>query len=337
MFKELNVGEIIGIYEVLGKSDSVTKDGHKLVRVKCTVCSIEKDIRPVNLGATVCNHKQKIVPRYCKFCGKLIPYDSKTKSANYKLRQFCSRSCAASVNSKRTHSIESKLKASKTALTNHYGDNSELYKAKLRVKPLQNSSASLIKNASKYYEDGMCEGKDYVLCPYCGVRFSQIQASHLRLHNKSLVNLHTEFGLDYQTVSIETSVKKAKASRDVQQKLVDAGLHKGWQSRKITSYAEQYWINVLDAHNITYEREFPIKRGNSNYFLDFRLEHNGKLIDLEIDGKQHQYEDRAKLDVFVRSAGYLVYRIPWNNINTVNGRQLMQDKINAFLEFYNSL
>jgi very-short-patch-repair endonuclease len=119
------------------------------------------------------------------------------------------------------------------------------------------------------------------------------------------------------------------------------GTHHSWQSRNITSYAEQYWINVLDAYNITYDREFPIKHGNSNYFLDFRLEHNGKLIDLEIDGKQHQYEDRAKLDVvrdeFMQSIGYIVYRILWNNVNKPEGRKLMQDKINAFLEFYNSL
>ena len=42
-------------------------------------------------------------------------------------------------------------------------------------------------------------------------------------------------------------------------------------------------------------------------------------------------------DAFLRENGFLVYRIPWNTVNTENGRQLMKEKIDKFLEFYNSL
>jgi very-short-patch-repair endonuclease len=200
---------------------------------------------------------------------------------------------------------------------------------------------SAVKQAKKYYADGKLIRKDYIVCPYCRLRFGQISAKHLGLHQKTMTQLHAEFGIDYQTVSDNTSVKRAAASKLVQQKLIESGKHKGWQSRKITSYAERYWIEVLNAENISYEREVPVKHEKSNYFLDFVIERNGKLIDLEIDGKQHCYEDRAEADIvrddFLQSVGYLVYRIPWNTVNTVEGRQLMQDKINAFLEFYNSL
>ena len=64
---------------------------------------------------------------------------------------------------------------------------------------------------------------------------------------------------------------------------------RGWKSRNIISYAERFWMNVLDNNNIKYQKEYSL---NGKYFLDFLLEKNGKKIDLEIDGKQHQYEER---------------------------------------------
>ena len=119
------------------------------------------------------------------------------------------------------------------------------------------------------------------------------------------------------------------------------GTHKGWQSRNITSYAEQFWTRVLDNNNIAYQREVPVKHDKSNYFLDFVIETSGKLIDLEIDGKQHTYSDRKASDSirdqYLTDNGYLIYRIPWNEISTEQGKAEMQSKINAFLEFYNSL
>jgi very-short-patch-repair endonuclease len=62
-------------------------------------------------------------------------------------------------------------------------------------------------------------------------------------------------------------------------------------------------------------------------------------LDLEIDGRQHTYrvEHDKERDAFLRENGFLVYRIPWNTVNTENGRQLMKEKIDKFLEFYNSL
>lgn len=340
MAKELQIGDIVGIYEVLGEG-SVSKSGRKQVHVRCTCCGFEKDARPIHLTATICNHKRSIKPKYCKCCGKLIPYDSTTKVADYARRNFCNSSCAAKVNNKRQHSEESKIKASEAMLAYYYGEDKTAYEAKLVAKQQGLINSLPARKVAKYYVDGLVEGHDYVVCPYCELRFGQIQAKHLALHDKSIKDLFIDFGDEYKVVSDKTYYKKAEAGKAIQQKLLDSGTHKGWRFRNITSFAEQFWINVLDTNDIFYEREFTIWHGSANYFLDFKLEHNGKLIDLEIDGKQHKYEDRAKRDKirddFMQSAGYIVYRIPWNEISSEQGKMLMQQKINDFLEFYNSL
>lgn len=132
----------------------------------------------------------------------------------------------------------------------------------------------------------------------------------------------------------DLNVKK-KLQNKVQER-INNGTFSGWQSRNITSYPEQFWIKVLDDHNITYIREdFSTKK----YFLDFLIEKNGKKIDLEIDGKQHKdRKDHDKeRDKYLTGLGYVVYRIDWNSINNQKGKDLMKSKIEAFLEYYNSL
>ena len=67
----------------------------------------------------------------------------------------------------------------------------------------------------------------------------------------------------------------------------------------------------------------------------FILKYNDRKIDLEIDGKQHLCGDRKEhdkiRDKYIKSKGIEVYRIPWNEINSENGKQLMKEKINNFL------
>lgn len=115
------------------------------------------------------------------------------------------------------------------------------------------------------------------------------------------------------------------------------GLHKPWQSRNITSYPEKFWISVLKNNNIPFTREYHL---DNKYFLDFYLETNDRRIDLEIDGSQHKREDHIKhdqiRDEYMSSIGIEVYRIPWNCINTEHGKNLMKDKIEKFLSFYNN-
>ena len=93
-------------------------------------------------------------------------------------------------------------------------------------------------------------------------------------------------------------------------------------------------MKVLNNNGISYEDEAKVP--GYLYRLDFKLIlSNGKVVDLEIDGKQHYYDDRNQHDKIrdkrIRSLGYLVYRIPWNNMANKLGKMRMKAKINQFL------
>lgn len=115
----------------------------------------------------------------------------------------------------------------------------------------------------------------------------------------------------------------------IQRELVAKGIHKGWKTRNLKSYSEKFFERVLDNNHIHYEREKKVGK----YFLDFVI----GTIDLEIDGKQHKYPERVKSDLerdkFLRSEGYFVYRIAWNEINSENGKEMMKEKIDLLLDF----
>lgn len=107
------------------------------------------------------------------------------------------------------------------------------------------------------------------------------------------------------------------------------GRNKGWKTRNIKSYPEKFFEKVLNNNHIHFEREKKVGK----YFLDFVI----GTIDLEIDGKQHKYPERVKSDLerdkFLRSEGYFVYRIAWNEINSENGKEIMKGKIDLLLDF----
>lgn len=122
---------------------------------------------------------------------------------------------------------------------------------------------------------------------------------------------------------------------------MDNGFKPKWQSKNIRSRSERFWEKILIYNHIEFKKEFPIKHISQNYLLDFYIEINGKKIDLEIDGKQHNLEERKKLDLirdeFLKENGFIIYRIKWNRIKTKNEKNLMRTKIKLFLDFYNNL
>jgi len=136
--------------------------------------------------------------------------------------------------------------------------------------------------------------------------------------------------------SPEFLAKKSEAGKKGYETKLKNGTHYGWQSRNIISYPEKFWIDVLTNNNISYIKEYKVPHNDSVYFLDFLIEVNNKKIDLEIDGKQHKErkEHDAERDAYLESLGYTVYRIDWNSINSEDGKQLMKQKIDAFLEYY---
>ena len=128
--------------------------------------------------------------------------------------------------------------------------------------------------------------------------------------------------------------KTIEKIKQVKRQQVKLGKHKGWKSRNITSYPERFWINVLKNNGLDFVREKHV----DGYFLDFVIQKGEKMIDLEIDGKQHKYEDRKRHDKVrdknLRRSGYIVYRIDWNEINSKYGKLKMKSKIRQFLWWY---
>ena len=118
--------------------------------------------------------------------------------------------------------------------------------------------------------------------------------------------------------------------------------HVPWKPRNETPYSEKFWTKVLDNNSIPYKHDYTMYIDNKHwYYADFYIEQNSKKLDLEIDGKQHNYPDRKQHDMlrdeYLTNHGYIVYRIKWNEINSDSGKSEMKDKINKFLAFYYSL
>lgn len=159
-------------------------------------------------------------------------------------------------------------------------------------------------------------------CSKCGKQLDHRNVTGLcAVHN--MERLHANHAIKCKTIEYRN------AMRNIQSSLVATGKHHGWNSRNIKSYAERFFESVLDNNRIQYIREKKIGK----YFLDFAI---GR-IDLEIDGKQHEYSERKQSDIerdrFLRAAGYFVYRIKWNEINSETGKEMMKDKIELLIDF----
>lgn len=242
--------------------------------------------------------KIKIV---CLECGKSIF----TTNTN---RKFCSRSCSNSFSNKhRVLSEETKKKQSEGVIK-YYENNGYV-----RTSNPKNSKVG--KTAKIQY-----------FCRNCKIEIGKTKTG---LCKECL--LHSKVGKEVMSTNAKTAMDK----------LIKEGRHIGWTSRKVSSFPEQFFEKVLTENNISFLREKPIKKENYNYFLDFTIEKNGKVIDLEIDGKQHEYKERKESDkirdAYLSEKGFIVYRIPWNEISSEQGKLEIKNKIEKFLEFYNSI
>lgn len=236
-------------------------------------------------------------PKCCEYCGKKLPFEKR-------FAKCCNQSCGSSLGNKKKglRSEETKQKISNTFI-----EGIKQHKYKL---------------ANQYGE--YVYGIRKCICKYCNKEFES---------NKFQKYCSDE--CRQKSISKQMSL--------LRQKEIQNGTFQGWKSRNILSYPEKFWKNVLDKNNIEYITNYPVKQENNinNWFLDFFIEKNNIKIDLEIDGKQHKYIDRYESDkirdLYLKSLGYIVYRIDWNEINTDNGKKLMEEKINNFLIFINNL
>lgn len=112
----------------------------------------------------------------------------------------------------------------------------------------------------------------------------------------------------------------------------------GWRIRNkgFASFAELFFIKVLDSNKIDYE----FNKYYEHKFLDFFIYVDEfRKIDLEIDGKQHKnrIKEDIERDKFLSEHGFLIHRIEWNEIVSQAGKDLMKKKIDNFLNFYKTL
>ena len=181
------------------------------------------------------------------------------------------------------------------------------------------------------------------ICPRCKNEFESTSISNKKLcprcRSKICIICNKEFIQKNNEKTCSNECYRKLLSKKVQERIKN-GTHKGWVSRKIISYPEKFFMTVLKNNNIEYKHNYTVHKKDleineaSCYFLDFLLENK---FDLEIDGDQHKFRKDSdhKRDELLTKNGYTVYRIPWNEINSENGKQQMKQKIDDFLDFYN--
>ena len=272
-------------------------------------------------------HKNRLIdeyyknPKYCEYCGKVIPYEKR-------FNKCCSQSCGASLSNKEkcSRSEQTKLKIANSLKKHRYlSDEYITYKDAIKQ--------NLLCNLYNITDES-------VLNDTISLKSIKFHSNNCIICGKQIVPYFSKVGRlsRTKTCSQECFTKlKSEQCKKIQNQLVLEGKHKGWQTRNILSYPEKFWVDVLKNNNIEFIPNKPLKHGNSNYFLDFYIEINNRKIDLEIDGKQHKYKDRKESDKnrdeFILSNNIEVYRIEWNEINSENGKQLMKEKIDKFLEY----
>lgn len=101
----------------------------------------------------------------------------------------------------------------------------------------------------------------------------------------------------------------------------DEGL--GWKRRGGSSYPERYFETCFADLNFT--RELRVGR----WYIDFAF--YDKMLAVEIDGRQHNDEDRKAKDcikdAFLQSKGWKIIRIKWRSPNTDAGKAYLMSMI----------
>lgn len=224
----------------------------------------------------------------------------------YRVNSYCSKSCSASLtNLGKIKSKETKDKISKSLLGRKI--TCIRYPKKLRNNKLYRIKKNLL---PRNRTCNKCSSLYTYKSRGCRSKYCSLECSNLG-----------------RSENISKSIKLA----------IKEGRHKGWISRNVLSYPEKFFIEVLKNNNIFHLCETNYPKGG--YFLDFYFKN--KKLDLEIDGKQHEYDDRRYSDFhrdnYLTSENIIVHRIKWKSINKNEGRIYMEKEINKFLVLYNSI
>lgn len=112
--------------------------------------------------------------------------------------------------------------------------------------------------------------------------------------------------------------------------------NRGYFPRNICSIPEMFWMSVLDLNNISYMHDYIIHKPKGErgvYRIDFLIDN----YDIEIDGATHNnisIKDKDnRRDNYLKSIGYIVYRIKWIKPNTDKKRYLVNKQIDDLFNF----
>jgi hypothetical protein len=276
---------------------------------------VGKLVIPLALGARDFAGSNPAYPNMyiCKSCGKEFTEDyRKSIKSKYKAAAFCSEKCA------RSFSTKNEIKQ-------------EIYKpCKIcNELVLVNKRSSIV--ACNKHKQNRRDSKNK-RCKDC----------EAPIYNRNKSGYCEKCWPKHR---FESEGSRLKLSIAVNERIANRA-HKGWQSRNIVSYPEQFFIGVLKNNNLEKGRDYgfnyPLPKSKlglsscANYFLDFYFE--DVKLDLEIDGKQHEYEDRIvsdkNRDTLLKDNGYTVYRIKWKNINNDDGKAYIKEEIDKFFSFY---
>lgn len=249
------------------------------------------------------NRKYDIVLKKCPICEN----EFETKLNHKKEKTTCSFSCANRYfKNKKSESEKQKISES---LKKYYKENDDIKN-----------------NKSRTYTR---------ICVICNNEFRR-----WRIKNGYLTTSKT---CSKECYNKQKSINSKKSITE----RIEKGIHKGWISRNKISYPEKFFIKVLKNNKIFEDCKVNYKISksslgiecHSNYFLDFYFE--DKKLDLEIDGKQHNLEERKESDKirdeYLTKNGIIVYRIKWKSINSERGKKYIESEINKFMNFYNSI
>ena len=287
---------------------------------RCQILSIKDKGRQTFIENARSRKQERTVKKICPCCGQ----EFETVIGGKGELKFCSRHCSATYSGNKSRKISDEQKKIVSTKMKAF------YEAHPEIKAICSMSAQRLNNRRHNLNN---EIKPYVAKPE---RLCSVCNAKIKFNNKTGLCQHC-LRTTEQGKAIIAKIAKIAADN-----LVASGKHQGWKTRNISSYAEKFWTRVLDNNGVSYKRELTVKYSNGpndHYFLDFYIESNGRKIDLEIDGKQHKYVDRAEHDRVrderLTNLGYVVYRIDWNEINSEKGKLRMKEKINKFLDFLN--
>lgn len=259
------------------------------------------------------NRKEgKLLDVICECCGKEF---TKTKSQIKEgHRNYCSRSCAAKINSLGRKRTEDSILKLKKSLRKHYESKG---KSEIKYKPCKGCGEDFISSrdnilycsiscAEKYgchaskalrKTDRKINTKGHS----CWVKFEEC------LECKKLITISSKRVSKYCSKECSTEYRRKRQSERLKlaENRVNLGRHK-------PSYMESSFSKWLDSFNIEYrfEPQFKNEELGKYYYPDFVFD--DKMLIIELDGNQHEKTkeaDAIRDEYIERVYGYSIVRI----------------------------